>query len=215
MIPDNPNIKEITPNTLTLTNKFIFPDNIASSSELEDYELGGVDLQDPSQGLQVKVWKCWWDPDDETVYIQDTETENTTALFVESDVIELAFTFDQNMRWYTATRLEGDVLKFRWFDTAIAQYVTSTYNNITSARLTHDDKRRVAVETGQSDVILTYLRAKQVRWRIQRDRFLQEYTYSGQIYPEHARITHFGMNEVSRLQWRIGMRRFIPSGHCA
>lgn len=207
MIPDNPNIKEVTPDLTNLSGQFLAPDNISATSELEDYELGGVALQDPSQGLQVKVWKCWWDEDDDTVYLEDTDTGNVTALFTELNVIELAFTFDQNMRWYTATRIEGDTLNFRWYDTQIAQYVLTPYANITSVRLCHDDKRRLSVEQGQTDVILTYLRANQVRWRVQRDRFLQEYSFAGQSYADNARITHFGMNTKNRLQWRIGTRR--------
>lgn len=206
MIPDNPNVKEILPGMENLIGKFLPADNMPTLSELEDYELGGVGIQDPSQGLQVKLWKCWWDENDDNVYLEDTTTGNTTTLFNEVDIVELAFTFDQNMRWYTATRHSDNTLNFRWFDTQQAVYELTSYANIKSARLAHDDKRRLSVEQGQSDVILTYLRGTQVHWRIQRDRFAQEYTHPT-TFLNSNKITHFGMSTKNRLQWRLGTRR--------
>lgn len=204
MIPGNPNIYDSRPE---LGGAFLYPDNIVSTSELEDYELGGVAIQDPSQGLQVQVWKCHWEPTTGEVILTPQDTGSPTVLFTQSDVVELAFTFDQNMRWSTATRTSDDVLHHRWYDSLAEDYVTTTYSGVTSVRLTHDDKRSTQVDLGSTDMILSYIRVGYVRWRIQRDRFLTEYSYTGQAFTDLRRITHFGMSTKNRLQWRIATRR--------
>jgi hypothetical protein len=208
MIPDNPNIRTINSTNQDLLSPFQYPDNIVSTSELEDWEYGGIALQDPTQGLRYQVWKGWWDSDDETAYLQpDDGVTDPIAIHTESNVEEFTFTFDHNMRWTSACRLDDDTVKFRWYDTLIEDYTTTTYSDYTSVRLAHDDKRSAQVNVGASDVILTYIRAGRVRWRIQRDRYLTEYTHNDLTVPAVYRITHFGMNTTSRLQWRLGFRR--------
>lgn len=208
MIPSNPLIYNIDSTNKFLVAPFQYPDNISSSSELVDYEMGGLAIQDPSKGLKYQIWKGWWDATDATVYLSTDDASATPiAIFTESDVIEFTFTFDQNMRWAAATRLVGNVLHFRWYDTAAESYVTSVYTGISSVGLALDDKRDMQVQFGATDMILTYVRADQVCWRIQRDRFLTEYTHSGFIVPDSMRITHFGMSKINRLQWRLGPRR--------
>ena len=204
MIPGNPNIYDSRPE---LVGAFLYPDNIVSTSELEDYELGGVAIQDPSQGLQVQVWKCHWEPTTGEVILTPQDAGSPTVLFTQSDVVELAFTFDQNMRWSTATRTSDNVLHHRWYDSLAEAYVTTDYSGVTSARLTHDDKRNIQVNLGSTDMILSYIRAGYVRWRIQRDRYLTEYTHFATPIPAGMRISHFGMSSKNRLQWRIGVRR--------
>lgn len=208
MLPGNPSLIDITATNRYLVAPFQTPDNRASATELVDYEYGGIALQDPSKGLKYQIWKGWWDATDATVYLStDDDSATPIAIFTESDVIEFTFTFDQNMRWAAATRLVGNVLHFRWYDTAAESYVTSVYTGISSVRLALDDKRDMQVQFGVTDMILTYVRAGQVCWRIQRDRFLTEYTHSGFIVPDSIRITHFGMSKINRLQWRLGPRR--------
>ena len=207
MIQDNPNLYEVTSDTKFLLSPFQYPDNIATPSELIDYELGGIALQDPSKGLTYQVWKGYWQDTDSTVYLESEDIATPIALFTQANVIEFAFTFDQNMRWSTAIRLTGDTLEHRWYDTAAEAYVISTYSGVTSARLAVDDKRDTQVQFGASDMILTYVRSNQVRWRIQRDRFLTEYSYPTLVVSDSNRITHFGMSKTNRLQWRIGQRR--------
>lgn len=209
MIPSNPLIYSID-----LTNKFLVaplqaPDNRSVTSELIDYELGGIALQDTAGGLRYQVWRGWWDEIDSTAYLApDDDSSSPIAIFVQPGVVEFTFTFDQNMRWSAATRTADDTLHHRWYDSAVEAYVTTTYPGVTSVRLALDDKRDTQVQLGAPDMILTYVRSNQVRWRIQRDRFLTEYSHSLAISDQH-RITHFGMNKLNRLQWRIGLRRRI------
>ena len=207
MIPSNPNLKLVTKELRSLMGQFLAPDNISDWAELEDYEYGGLALQDTTESLFYQVWKGYWTPSDDTAYVIPQEsTGPAVAIFTQVGVTEFAFTFDQNMRWAAATRDSTNTLYFRWYDAVAAAYVLTTYPGVSSVRLTHDDKRVRSVIAGSSDMILTYIRADQLRWRIQRDRFLIEYTYPGLSLTARQRISHFGMNTKNRLQWRIGPR---------
>lgn len=41
-------------------SEFLSPDNMTRRSPLEDFELGGVGLNDPSAGLMAQVWYAWY-----------------------------------------------------------------------------------------------------------------------------------------------------------
>lgn len=207
MIPSNPLIYDISSTNKFLVAPFQYPDNISSSSELVDYEMGGVAIQNPSKGLRYQVWKGWWDSTNSTAYLEPEDTGVPIAIHTASNVEEFCFTFDQNMRWSTACRLTGNTVEHRWYDAAAEAYVTTTYPSITSVRLTLDDKRDMQVQLGGTDMILTYISGGQVKWRVQRDRFLTEYAHPGPAISGSFRISHFGMNTKNRLQWRIGTRR--------
>ena len=207
MIPDNPLIYDIDSTNKFLVAPFQYPDNISSSSELVDYEMGGLAIQNPSKGLRYQMWKGWWDSTDSTAYLEPEDTGIAIPIHTASNVEEFCFTFDQNMRWSTACRFSGDTVEHRWYDTSVAAYVTTTYPSITSVRLALDDKRDMQVQLGGTDMIMTYISGGQVKWRIQRDRFLTEYIHPGPAISESFRISHFGMSTKNRLQWRIGPRR--------
>ena len=207
MIPDNPNIYQITESNSHLVSQWLEPDaRSTNDNELEDYEYGGIAIQDPSKGLQYQIWTGYWNPADSTAYLQPEDTSIApTPIFAEPNVVEFCFTFDQNMRWVAATRKTNNTVQFRWYDSLAENYVTSNYSGIFSVRLCHDDKRAVQVTSGATDVILTYSRTGAVYWRIQRDRFLIEYSKPLPISGSF-RISHFGMSRSNRLQWRIGPR---------
>lgn len=198
MMPDN------VLSTETIQGRFIPPDDIITD-ELTDYEMGGIAIQDPSQGLMVQPWIGFWKPEDSTVYIRPVESPTNIALFVEPNVIEFSFTFDQNMRWVTATRTADKKVKLRWFDATVAAYVISEFTNIDTFKLCLDDKREIQTQAGVSDVIFTYIKANSLYWRVQRDRYMTEY-YGINAIPGNVRITNFGMASNWRLQWRYQFR---------
>lgn len=207
MLPSNPAVYQISDINRYLRSSWMFPEARSANDELTDFEFGGILLQDPSRGLQYQVWKGYWNSSDSKAYLVPQDGEGTPIeIFTELNVIEFTFSFDQNMRWCAATRFTDKTMKFRWYDSVTEAYTVNTYTNIDSVRLTHDDKRDVQVNLGTSDVILTYLTANSLRWRVQRDRYLSEYAGPG-VYPLSHRITNFGMNTKNRLQWRIGPRR--------
>jgi hypothetical protein len=216
MIPDNPNIFEVTNNNQFLLAPFKYPDNIALEDYLTDFEMGGVAIQDPSLGLNYQPWKGYWDPVDDTAYIHPLNTTDPpTPILTESDVEDFTFTFDQNMRWTAAVRKDDNTVKFYWYDSVIEDYTVSTYSGITSVKLAHDDHRDNQVPRGVTDVIITYITsAGTLKWRIQRDRYINEYSKGGISYSKAFMITHFGLSEMNRLQWRIGLRRRLIDGHC-
>lgn len=207
MIPDNPNIITIDKNNKSLLTSFKFPNNLARITELEDYEMGGIAIQNPAQGLEVQAWYGYWNSEDKTAYLTPLSENQPTPIFTEDDVVEFSFTFDQNMRWSTATRHSDNTVWHRWYDTAVANYVTTVYSNINSVALSLDDKRDLQIQAGAPDIILTYIdMTGNIHWRIQRDRFLTEYTHVDSLNGSKYRITNFGMSNYNRLQWRIKAR---------
>lgn len=205
VIPSNPSIYIITPQNQFILAPWQYPDNTSTHNELIDYEMGGIAIQDPSHGLQYQVWRGW--VDGSNVYLQPQDlSAPPTLIFIESGIEELAISFDQNMRWVAAIRKGDNSAQLRWYDSAVENYVTTPYAGLQSVRLTHDDKRDLQVTSRNSDIIFTYIRAGAVRWRIQRDRYLIEYTKTGIPITPHSRISHFGMSTKNRLQWRIGPR---------
>lgn len=200
MIPDN----ELS--LKTVAGRFQYPDGIVLGKLTEDYEMGGVALQDPYQGLQVQPWYCYWDDTDNTVYVKPGIVGDPIPLFQETDVFELAFTFDQNMRWVVATFTLDGTFRMRWFDSSVGQYVVTTLMGLTSFRLCNDDKRYIPTQIGVSDVLLTYIENDNLYVRNQRDRFSVPHLLQPDL-PKNLRITNFGMNERWRVQWRMRYRR--------
>lgn len=186
----------------TIVGKFLYPDDIGNDP-LYDYEMGGIALQNASQGLRVQPWQCHWDPEDSNVYL--TPNINGTPIQIQThlNVLELSFAFDQNMRWVLALLVSGNILKFYWFDSDTQSYIISVYNNVRSVKLALDDKRSKSVDLDKSDVILTYIKSDgDLVTRVQRERYLIEHVQASDI-PVDRRITHFGMTDEYRLQWRI------------
>lgn len=209
MIPANPNLYLVTQQNENIQGQWLYPDNRVFSTELVDMEMGGVAIQDPSLGLQVQPWLGYWDSTTATAYLHpdpDSGTTSPIAIFTDTGIIEFSFAFDQNMRWITATRKAGDIAQLRWYDSTVEAYVTTTYTGVSTLKLCHDDKRAFQVNLGNSDVIFTYLSGGLLRWRLQRDRFLTQYTKATPTFSGNFKISHFGMSTKNRLQWRIGRR---------
>lgn len=199
MMPDN------ALSTETLRAPFQYPYNLAKRN-LWDYDYGGIAMQDPSAGLQYQVWKCKWESTDSTVYIAPLASEDYEAVAVQSDVVEVAFTFDQNMRYQLALRLSDGTVKHHWYDPTISDYTVTVYTGIDSVAIKLDDKRNNATQGGFSDIILTYIKNNNLYFRLQRDRYLIQYLlYSG--IPADRCISQFGMNNIWRMQWRISPKR--------
>lgn len=198
--------------TRTLESAFLYPDNIVRKKLTEDYEMGGIAIQDPSKGLQYQAWYCHWREEDNAVCIRplDLDESHDTVLFNEPDVVELAFSFDQNMRWVCATLLIDGLLKFRWYDSAVADYVVTTISGVSAFHCSHDAKNDLLIQLGYSDVLLTYVKAgglsNNLYVRNQRDRFTVEHLLFTGI-PSGVILTNFGMSVKNRMQWRFRPRR--------
>lgn len=194
--------------SIPVVGKYYSPDN-RKTSLLEWRQLGGVALQDPTQGLSVQSWYGVWDERDDAVYLTPALTGIPIPIFVEPNVVEFSFAFDSNMRWTAVTRDADNNVKLRWYDSVIAAYTISNFTNMSSVKLCHDDKRKYQVIKGATDVIMSYIRNTSLCWRVQRDRYNTEYVGTTEL-PADLVITNVGLTDKYRLQWR--MARLLSFG---
>lgn len=160
-----------------------------------DYEDGGIALNDPSAGLLYQVWRGRLIGDD--VVLDAPEVEPVTV-YSDSAITEFSFTFDQNMR-PVVTFMADNIAYLYWYDSTVpGQVTTEIGSGVISPRVILDDKRPLGL--AQSDVILAYVRAGALRTRIQRDRFLVEYTHAA----TGGRLVKVGFSDQLRLQFVIG-----------
>lgn len=194
MIPDNAPATpshiggfEVPVKTLSVEDKFI------------DWEMGGIALNDPSQGLRVQLWTFKLVVDeltgDSTVSVEAPSVPKVT-LFSGVDVGEIAGAFDQNMNPVVAYMASGSPMLWWWDPTASAMVHTSLPAGCYDLRVSLDDKRRFNV--AKSDVILSYVRGGSLYYRYQRDRYLVEYLLSSNI----DRLICAAMNSMWCFQWR-------------
>lgn len=183
---------------------FSFPVKSASDPDkLQAWELGGVALNDSSQGLLVKLWHATleFDPDTGEGYVYvEAPAVPKTLLFSGMGITEIDLSFDQNMNPFIAYMQSGTA-KFWWYDpTATAMVHTSLPAGSYDPRCTLDDKRNFNV--GDSDIILAYLRGGVLYMRYQRDRYLVEYTLKTGCGAD-ARLISMAMNNGSRMQFHL------------
>lgn len=171
-----------------------YPDSIETGDTVA-FELGGIALNDPSQGLQVQVWKA--EILNDTIYLS-AENIGRIPKYSGLGLTEVDLAFDQNMRPFLAF-VESGVAKFLWWDTAISEeVVTQLPENAITPRCCLDDKREW--QTLQSDIILAYVIDDRLLMRMQRDRYTVEYElYTGL----NAKLHKVGMNIINRLQFQL------------
>lgn len=181
----------------TFKGEFLSPDNIIPSL-LMDYELGGVDLNDASEGVDKYVWKGW--ARNNKIFLAREGGPNILFLEVASIVTELSFAFDQNMNPLLAF-VEAGIAKYRWFDTVTAQYTTTILpEGSVSPVACLDDKRSAQTDMGSSDIILMFVHENNLYFRAQRDRYTMDYLLYEGI---NGTLINIGMNEFNRLQLRL------------
>ena len=192
-----------TESSIAVPAYFLRPDERAREENglLVDYEYGGVAIQDPSQGLLVKVWKLWVEGEDVRIAPANA-LGSAVTLFSGAGITEVTLSFDNNMMPVVAY-LQDESLKLRWFDLSQTppRYVTNDFGpGIATPYLTFDDKRPQFI--GESDVMLFYVRDRTVWVRLLRDRWQVEYEWAD--VPDHAgRILAAGMNRGLRMQLKF------------
>lgn len=162
---------------------------------LEDYEQGGVALQDPSQGLLYQTWSCFLNGND--IKTAAPNTPATTLLTV-PDVEQVSLAFDQNMQPNVAYVSAGQAYWW-WYDTTTQSHQTLTMaSDVVSPRATLDDKR--TQNLGNSDIILAYIRGNGLYYRQQRDLYATEYPLDAAAGPA---LHDVGMAANNRLQFVV------------
>lgn len=165
---------------------------------LDDYEHGGVALNDPSEGMVAKLWKIGYNFETSEVYVSAPGVP-PTVLFTRSGITELSLAFDQNMNPFVAFVQDG-VSKFWWYDPLLPgmAFEEALIATAITPRCTLDDKRRT--QASNSDVILAYMRSGSLYYRQQRDRFLTERLLHADL---GGRLQAIGMNSGLRLQFKV------------
>lgn len=189
----------------------MLPDNVISSAlvyapfiqaqvakhsvPLVDYELGGLALNDPSQGLSVQLWTLRKVGNDLVVF--DAANVGTVVITV-PDAIRISLAFDQNMKPMIAYSTPTSSYLY-WFDTFLNANTTTEFPGTSFLRLGLDERRQVLINN--SDVILAYHVGNSLRYRQQRDRFQTERTLVADMGT--TRLTAVAMNTAYRLQFKL------------
>ena len=163
--------------------------------DLTAYHLGGIGIQDPSQGLEVQVWVAQGYANRVDVFPENDPAAAVTFVSGATRVEFVALAFDQNMRPVIAYTDAG-VTKLFWYDSSAADYVTTEYPTAQSPFCVMDDTRPSATLTGRNDVLFFYIDGG-LKYRQQRDRYQTEYTLSA---VSSGRIARAGMTDALRLQ---------------
>lgn len=161
---------------------------------LTDYEVGGVALQDASQGLLVKLWTLRYEDGD---MLLSADGVPETVLFSRPGVEQIGLAFDNNMSPFVAFQDAGGVAYWS-FDTAQQQFVISDYLPVGchDPRCTLDEKRELLDQ--YRDIILAYLRDGNLYYRQQRD----NYGIERQLDPgPFVSLVAVGMNRKNSLQF--------------
>lgn len=161
---------------------------------------GPIAIQDPSQGLGVRLWKART-LNDAQVWLSAPGVTESSWYTHTTLIEELSLAFDQNGR-PCISFTDSDGLSFlRWFDPVPNEIVNMPVTGVTP-RVTLDDNR--PFNGANSDVILGYVRDGIVRFRQQRDRFTVEYTPPIGVGGSPASATglrHISMNSKLRLEF--------------
>lgn len=170
----------------------------ARPDPLVDYEMGGVALQDPSEGLLVKLWTVRYDTTAEQVLLSAPGVTETVA-FTRGNITQVSLAFDQSMNPFIAF-VEAGISKFWWYDPTVPGQVfeESLIATAITPQCTLDDKR--PSQTGNSDIILAYVREGAIYYRQQRDRYLIEYPLLASV---SGGLKCVGMNTKLRLQFDL------------
>ncbi|MBT9138842.1 MAG: hypothetical protein DDT31_01419 [Syntrophomonadaceae bacterium] len=164
-IPDN------RLSTVTLPAPFLV--SIPRDHALVDFEMGGVGLQNPSQGLNVQLWRLRYDELTGN-FLLSAPNHPETILFNRPNVSYISLSFDSNMNLFVSFTQAG-VSRFWWFDTVPSAQVFDevTIATATSPYATLDDRR--ILQDATRDILLFYIRIGNLFFRQQRDRYTIEY----------------------------------------
>ncbi|WP_313319597.1 phage tail protein [Stenotrophomonas sp.] len=175
---------------------------------LQDWELAGKYLNDPSEGLRVKVWAVKGVRNADTGSIDVlvsapggvSPTEASRVLFSGADITQLALAFDQNMSPFVAYT-QGDSAKIYWYDPLVpGMAVTTLPAGSYDLRCCMDERR--AFNVANSDIVLSYIRDGNLCVRYQRDRYANEIVRRAGVGTS-ARLVSMAMNRGGRIQWRL------------
>lgn len=190
MIPGN------TISTTPIVGNFEYP-NTLPYSRLSQTVMGGIALGDASQGRLYQTWIVTLTGT--TITVAPTATGIAELTFTATDVLPtstVTLAFDTNMgvalAWTTAAGA-----KLYFFDSTTSAYATVDYPGVTSCRLAVDDAR--SFYSSNSDIVFGYVRAGNLYWRQQRDRYQTERF----VGATNKSLIRLGRSVANRLQFEL------------
>lgn len=168
------------------------------NTKLIDRTLGGIAIQDISEGLNYQVWEIYYESP--FIKIKGLTTGNVIILEEVQGVVELSLAFDLNMN-IAYTYVTGDKSYLRYYDATTQNLQTMELIHCKSPRLTYDDLR--SMQNQVSDIVCAYINVSNntLCYRLLRDRYTIEHPL--QEVPENARLIRIGMTEGLRLQFKM------------
>lgn len=192
MIPDGA--------VLRAAEEDLLPPDGQKDDGLVDYELGGVDIEDTSEGISGYTWHCRVVGSSVLIGrdgVPDVE------LFQRAGITDVSFAFSQSMQPNVAWEQGDGLVWMRWFDSAANEFRIDTFGAGRSPRLCLDDKRPGMIDF--SDVILAYVTPDdRIVFRAQRERFGVEHDLGPAGLD--GRIVRMGMSARNSLQFVIRSR---------
>jgi hypothetical protein len=164
---------------------------------LTSYELGGIALENTSEGLFYQLWTCYV-PNSTTgqVYLDAPSLEAPIVILTIPGIQQVSLTFDQNMHPFIAYQTSAGSF-FYWYDPLTGQFTTTELESgATTPRCSLDDKRLDATLDGTNDILLFYIVAGNLYYRQEREQYATIHninpTLASQI--QSAEIVDVGMN---------------------
>jgi len=165
-----------------------------------DFEDGGKDIQDPSEGLLYQRWRArLFRAGTSGSYVMlDAPTVPEFVALTQADMTEISFSFDQSMRPAIAF-VQSGVAKVYWYDSVEGDMViTEIGEGVVTPRITYDDKRQLGSGGySVSDLVLAYVLNDNLYIRLQRDRFTIAYLLAEEVTP----LIKIGFTRALRLQF--------------
>lgn len=199
MIPNN------TLSSVPQPDDWLYP-HPTEYSPYTDYCMGGVDIGDTLDGLDVQMWQLSYNRRSGDLTLAKVGDVGEVIKNV-MGVKKVSLAFDLNMR--PAHVLEfDDRCELTFYDTQTNQEITQTFSDMTSPYLTLDDRREQ--NSHNADIILSYINGSKLCIRNQRDRYGVEHelaTLDDHVYT----IERVGMARNLRVQFGLAYWQEVPS----
>ncbi len=183
-------LNEVTPSSVI--SPFLFPYD--EYSDLSERVYGGINLNDASQGREVKLWSIGYDGLNITV---TPEGGSVAATYPRTGVVTCSLGFDANMDPAIAW-IDSIGAHLRYFDSYTLSYIVLDIPGATSCKARTDDTR--AFNSTGSDVIFAYVLNSNLYYRAERDHYATQYLV-GAVGP--GKLVRMGMNDGYRFQFDI------------
>jgi hypothetical protein len=187
-------------NNLRSIGEVVFqePKDIVQITDLVYNDLGGLNISDGSQGLNVASWQLYYEGG--IVKLKKLPDGAPTELFTRANIRQLSLCFDNNSRPVVGFFTRENSAEIYFYDAEVANYNTLVLPvGSTRPVVNNDDKRKDFLEGGLTDVWAYYIRGTTLHYRLLRDRFTIEYTL-GTFDTEDVDITRVGETVQQRIQ---------------